>query len=291
VSRRTTTPAAAFAAALAVPAFFAAAAFALDVPAVRGRVTDMAGMLTPGERTSLERQLAEVEARTSNQIAVLTVPALEGDNLEAFSLRVARDWKLGQEGKDNGVLLLVVRDDRMVRIEVGSGLEGALTDDESKRIIDQAIVPEFRAGRFGPGIVVGVHSIMEATQRELISTPAERAAPDSVAAMTPARRWPAIPWVAMGWFLVIGLIVLTVIAGRLGRSSQPGRSGVDTGTRDEGNGWTYPSRSWSGSRPSRSWSSGSGSSHSRSSISGSSGRSGFSGGGGRFGGRGASGKW
>src|SRR2546428_4732631 len=138
----------------------ASPAAALDVPPLTGRIVDNAHLLPADRTASLSAELAAHEARTGNQVAVLTLPSLEGEPLEEFSHRVATAWKLGRKGTDNGVLILVVPNDRKVRIEVGYGLEGALTDLKSSRIIREEIVPRFRNGDFPGGIAAGVKAVL-----------------------------------------------------------------------------------------------------------------------------------
>lgn len=138
----------------------AAAGYALDVPPLTGRIVDRAGLLPPDLTASLSAELAAHEQRTGNQIALLTLPSLEGEPLEEFSHRVATAWKLGQRDIDNGVLVLVVPNDRRVRIEVGYGLEGTLTDAAASRIIRHEMIPRFRAGDFPGGIAAGLRAIM-----------------------------------------------------------------------------------------------------------------------------------
>ena len=133
---------------------------ALDVPYLSGRVVDEAGMVPPATRERIEQKLAAFEQETGAQVAVLTVPSLQGDSLEGFSVKVAETWKLGRKGKDDGVLLLIARDDRKMRIEVGYGLEGTLTDLKSARILSDVIRPRFRAGDFGGGIEAAVDAIL-----------------------------------------------------------------------------------------------------------------------------------
>jgi uncharacterized protein len=142
------------------------AAAALDAPALRGRVNDYAGMLSPEAERRLETLLQELEAKDSTQVAVLTVPSLDGDSLEDFSMRVAERWKVGRKGFDNGAILVIARDDRKVRIEVGYGLEGRLTDLTAGRIIRDRIVPEFRAGRFDQGVLNAVVALTEVVRGE-----------------------------------------------------------------------------------------------------------------------------
>ena len=146
---------------LALTWTLALAAFALDVPPLTGRVVDPAHVLPTATIESLTASLAAHEAKTSNQVAVLILPSLEGEPLEPFSHRIATTWKLGQKGMDNGALLLVALKERKVRIEVGYGLEGALTDARSAQIIRHEIVPRFRAGDPPGGIVAGVDAILK----------------------------------------------------------------------------------------------------------------------------------
>jgi len=126
-----------------------------DVPYLSGRVNDYAGMLSSGVARDLEERLRAHEEQTSNQVVVLTVATLEGNVIEDFSIRVAEAWKLGQRDKDNGVLFLIVRDDRKLRIEVGDGLEGVLTDARCSQIIRHEVVPRFKNGDFDGGINAG----------------------------------------------------------------------------------------------------------------------------------------
>ncbi len=139
----------------------ATSASALDVPPLTGRVVDLAHVLQNSVVESLTTQLAAHEAQSSNQVAVLIVPSLEGESLEEFSHRVATTWKLGQKGTDNGVLLLVAIQERKVRIEVGYGLEGVLTDARSAQIIRNEIVPRFRAGDMPGGVTAGINAIIK----------------------------------------------------------------------------------------------------------------------------------
>jgi uncharacterized protein len=120
----------------------------------------LARLLPSDVAAALSAELEAHEAKTGNQVALLTVPSLEGDPLEEFSHRVATTWKLGRKGADNGVLLLVVTRERKVRIEVGYGLEGTLTDARASRIIREEIVPRFRAGDFPGGIAAGLRAIL-----------------------------------------------------------------------------------------------------------------------------------
>jgi len=140
---------------------------ALEIPKrPEGYVSDYAGMVSRQKRIELEEKLRRFEQETSNQIVVVTFPSLEGEVLEDFAIRLAEAWKIGQKGKDNGVILLIFKNDRKVRIEVGYGLEGALTDATSRLIIENEMVPRFREGKFDEGIEAAVQAIMAATQGE-----------------------------------------------------------------------------------------------------------------------------
>jgi uncharacterized protein len=134
---------------------------ALDVPPLTGRVVDLAHVLPAQDTQQLSDQLKVHEENTGNQVAVLILPSLEGEPLEEFSHRVATTWKLGRKGTDNGVLLLIALKERKLRIEVGYGLEGTLTDLRSARIIRQEIVPRFKAGNIPEGVRAGTDAILK----------------------------------------------------------------------------------------------------------------------------------
>ncbi len=147
-------------AAVAALLALAGSAVARDVPYLTSRVNDTAGMLPAEVRERVEAKLAELEKSTGAQIAVLTIASLEGEPLEEYSLKVAETWKLGRKGVDDGALLLVARDDRKMRIEVGYGLEPKLTDIACKRILDDVVRPAFRDGDFGRGVEAGVDAMI-----------------------------------------------------------------------------------------------------------------------------------
>ena len=140
--------------------------FALEVPDFRGYVNDYANMISPQSKLEIERALQSFDMTDSTQIAVLTIKSLEGDSLEDFSIRTVDKWGIGRKGKDNGVLLLVVKDDRKTRIEVGRGLEGVLTDLAAGRIIDNVMNPLFKANRFDDGFKAGIVAIVKTTRGE-----------------------------------------------------------------------------------------------------------------------------
>jgi uncharacterized protein len=133
-----------------------------SIPPLTGRVVDQANILLPETERMLGEVLRQHEEETSNQIAVLTIPSLDGESIESYSLRVANGWELGQTGSDNGVLVTVAVEDRRMRIEVGYGLEGQLTDALAGQIIRDEMRPRFRDGDFDAGVSAGVRSILGA---------------------------------------------------------------------------------------------------------------------------------
>jgi uncharacterized protein len=132
---------------------------ALEVPYLSGRVNDLAGVLSASSKQRLEEELRKLEEDTGAQVAILTIPTLDGESLEEYSLRVAETWKLGRGKFDDGALVLIARDDRQMRIEVGYGLEAALTDAKSRRILDDLMRPRFREGDFDGGVETAVKAI------------------------------------------------------------------------------------------------------------------------------------
>jgi uncharacterized protein len=147
-------------------------AFALDIPKLEKRVTDLAGVLNPDQAANMESRLQALETTDSTQIAVLIIPSLEGESLEDYSIRVVEAWKIGQKGRDNGALLLVSIQDHAIRIEVGYGLEGTLTDAHSSRIIRNDIAPRFRQQDFYGGIDAGITGIIETVKGTYQGNPA-----------------------------------------------------------------------------------------------------------------------
>jgi uncharacterized protein len=273
----------------------APAAAELAVPPLAARVNDLAGLLPPAEEAALEARLAAFEAETSHQIAVLTIPSLEGEDLESYSLRVVETWRLGQAGLDNGLLVLVALAEKRARIEVGYGLEGVVPDAVAARIGREVMFPRFREGRMAEGIVEGADALMQAARGEVIPTerrPIRMPAPSGdpiaavffcamaggfVGALAAGRRRRALgaaigaTLAGVGAWLLIASLPWTVLAaalggalgaGELGRSLPAGRRGGAWGGGGLGGG-----------------------------FGGGGGGGGFSGGGGRFGGGGASGSW
>ena len=187
--------------AVAVAALVAAAVLhaAVDVPFLAGRVNDTASLMSGEQRERLEATLAEIEAATGAQVAVLTIDSLAGEPIEDFSVRVAETWKLGRRDKDDGVLILVAKDDRKMRIEVGYGLEAVLTDARCARILDEVMRPRFRAGDFSGGIADAADTIGRFIKGEE-ALPAEAVGGQSLQ---------DAPW----WGRLLGIGIFTVVVG------------------------------------------------------------------------------
>lgn len=223
------------------------------VPALTSRVNDHAGMISPEARVEIERKFADLEADESTQIAILTVPSLQGEPIEEFSIRVAEAWKLGLKERDNGILLIVSKGDRKIRIEIGYGLEGRVTDLQSGRIIDGIIKPAFARGAFDVGFIGAADALVAAARGEFSAPPAAKKSARDKA--------PSIPLVFL--VLLFLFIYLRMQGGRhhggpfiFGGPPGPGGGGFTSGGGFGGFGG-----------------------------------GGFSGGGGGFGGGGASGDW
>ncbi|HEX6223219.1 MAG TPA: TPM domain-containing protein [Chryseolinea sp.] len=217
-------------------------------------VHDQANVLSEQFKRQLEYVLQGERDSTSNQIAVLLIPSLEGGSLEDYSLRVAEEWKLGKAEKDNGVLLLIVIQDRLMRIETGYGLEGSLTDAMSSRIIRNEIAPHFRSGDYERGVEAGVMGIIHAIKGEYTND-------DPPADKRHAKKFPLST--------IIIIIIIIILASRRGRGGG--------GHWSSGRGWIGPIGGLGGG--SRGWGGGGG------------GFGGSFGGGGGFGGGGSSGSW
>ena len=154
------------------------------MPPLAARVTDLTGTLSGDQRAALEDRLKSFETQKGSQIAVLIVPTTKPDEIEQYSIRVAEQWKLGRKGVDDGVLLLIAKDDRKLRIEVGYGLEGALPDAIAKRIVADDIAPHFKQGDFYGGIVAGITRIIGVLQGEPLPPPRQ-----SQSNGVPAQTW------------------------------------------------------------------------------------------------------
>jgi uncharacterized protein len=178
-----------------------ATAFALTFPSLTGRVVDQANIIDSATRDAIERKLADLETKSVIQLVVATVTSLEGQEIEPYANQLFRKWQLGEKANNNGILLLVAPTERRVRIEVGYGLEGTLTDALSKVIITNAITPRFEAGDFSGGISRGVDDIIT-----VLTTDA------SEWQKRPALRLDAQQTVDPGsWVLIIGLIILVAL--------------------------------------------------------------------------------
>lgn len=173
---------------------------ALEAPALKGRINDYAGMLSPTAARSLEQKLAAFERETTNQIVLLTVPSLEGDVIENFAIRVAEAWKIGQKDKGNGIILILAKKERKVRIEVGTGLQGVLPDITAGQIIRNVMAPSLKAGDNDKGLSLGLTAIMDATKGEFKASPAEKKS---------AKKKKSSPY---GFFIVLLLVALVIIA-------------------------------------------------------------------------------
>lgn len=267
------------------------------VPGLSQRVTDLTGTLDAGQKQLLEDRLKAFESDKGSQIAVLLVPTTQPETIEQFGIRVAETWKLGRKGVDDGVLLLVAKDDHKLRIEVGYGLEGALNDATSKRIVSDIISPYFKRGEFYPGIDAGVSAIIKVIEGEPLPPAVQRTSASSSNADLDGLG--SVLGTAFIIFM-IGNIILRQMLGRL-------PSGLIVGGLIGALAWvTLLSLAWAvaaalvafvfsllfglsgrGSSFPSGWGGGGG----WGSGGGSFGGGGFSGGGGGFGGGGASGDW
>lgn len=251
-----------------------AALAAAELPALTGRVVDAAGMIEPATKAELTQKLEAFEKRSSDQIVVATVESLGGEAIEPYANRLFRAWGLGQAGENNGILLLVAKADRAMRIEVGYGLEGTLTDLHSKLIIENTMVPAFRAGDFSGGISRAVDDIilvLEGNAAELEARARRNQDQSEVPDMF------EIIFIGLFVTLFVGSFAFALLARIFGRKVGP--------RRYRWLGMTFTYGDGSGRRGG--WSGGS---HGGGNWSGSSG-GGFSGGGGSSGGGGASGRW
>jgi len=273
-------------------------AAAVSVPPLTGRVIDLTGTLTAAQVQSLAETLQALETRKGSQLAVLILPTTQPETIEQYGIRVAEQWKLGRKGVDDGAILIVAKNDRTLRIEVGYGLEGVLNDATAKRIVGDTITPRFRQGDFAGGIREGVDRMIQVIEGEPLPEPAANPAQEG----TDLRHYAVVAllfsfflggflrsilgripgglvtgsalgylaWLVSGALSValvsalIGLVVTVLGGGLVG----PGMRGM-VGGRNRGSGWGSGYGGFGG---------------------GSSG-GGFRGGGGGFGGGGASGRW
>jgi uncharacterized protein len=282
-----------------------AAAADVAVPQLTGRVVDQTGTLTPSDIASLTQRLKDLETRKGSQVAVLIVPTTQPESIEQFSIRVAEAWKIGRKKIDDGALLVIAKNDHKLRIEVGYGLEGSLTDVTAHRIIDEVITPRFRAGDFAGGISDGIGRIIAVIDGEPLPAPAPPPGPRlssdanfesaflfgifgiyvisaicrSLFGRLIGSATAGVVVTGLGWYL-LGSVALAILLGGLVSALTFFAEGLfaasQSAGRRSGGGWSGGFSGGSG------WSSGSSSRDSD---------SGFSGGGGSFGGGGASGSW
>jgi uncharacterized protein len=258
------------------------AAAEVSVPPLKARVTDLTGTLQPDQQALLEQTLQAFENKKGIQIAVLIVPTTQPETIEQYAIRVAESWKLGRKGVDDGVLLLIARNDRKLRIEVGYGLEGAIPDAVAKRIVSEIITPHFKQDDYFGGIRAGVERIVKVVEGEPL----------------PEKKSSRSKEEGGGDWLAIGFVLAVVVGGALRAILGPFVGGLVAGAvavviawvlfaslmmalvaglfvfiftllgRHGGGGWSSGGGGWSGG-----------------------GGGGFGGGGGGFGGGGASGNW
>jgi uncharacterized protein len=268
------------------------------VPQLTGRVVDQTGTLSAADIADLNQKLTELETRKGSQVAVLIVPTTQPEGIEQFSIRVAEAWKIGRRKIDDGALLVIAKNDRRLRIEVGYGLEGSLTDVTARRIIDEDITPKFRTGDFAGGVSAGVDRIIAVVNGEPLPAPEPQASHgqdidlDTITSFAPfvligavavggflrallgrllgsaatGGVVGALAWLfagSLGAALLVGVIgfIIALFADSIGAMALPGRGRYGGG---------FPGGGWSG---------------------GGSRDGGFSGRGGSFGGGGASGSW
>lgn len=194
---------------------FASAQALQPVPRLEARVTDLTGTLTAGQQAELEQRLADFEARKGAQIAVLLVPTTEPEQIEQYSIRVAEAWRLGRKKVDDGALLIMAKNDRALRIENGYGLEGALTDAATNRIIQDTMVPLLRQGQFFAAISAGIEQMMRLIDGEALP------APDRTWQINRPANWNALPFAIFG-FLIASNVLRAVFGRPLGAALSGG---------------------------------------------------------------------
>lgn len=268
-------------------AAFAFAQSLQPVPPLSGRVVDLTNTLSSEQRQALDARLRDFEQRKGSQLAVLIVPRTAPEAIEQFSIRVAEQWKIGRGKVDDGAILVVAKDERTLRIEVGYGLEGALNDATSKRIVDDVIVPYFRQGDFYGGISAGVDAMMRVIDGEPLPEPPQSGeAPAGAAGMLPLLFFAAIllggvlraifgrgkgAFIAGGvlgvaTWLLSGVLLLALFSALMGFALTLAGGRMGGGWRGGHGPWSGGGGGWGGD-------------------------GGFRGGGGGFGGGGASGRW
>ncbi len=230
-------------------------------PPLTGRVVDNANILSPAVEASLTEKLTALETSSGRQLVVVTLPTLQGYEIEDYGYQLGRAWAIGDKKINDGALLIVAPNDRKVRIEVGYGLEGVMTDALSSVIIQTAILPKFKAGDMEGGVVAGADALVQQ-----LSLPDDQARANATAAASTAREHKSAPPLAFIIFLVVFWVIIASLRGGRGRGGLAGAlpwiilGGLSGGGRHDSGGWGG-------------------------------GGGGFSGGGGSFGGGGSSGSW
>ena len=230
-------------------------------PPLTGRVVDNANILSPAVEASLTEKLTALETSSGHQLVVVTLPTLQGYEIEDYGYQLGRAWAIGDKKINDGALLIVAPNDRKVRIEVGYGLEGVMTDALSSVIIQTAILPKFKAGDMEGGVVAGADALVQQ-----LSLPDDQARANATAAASTAREHKSAPPLAFIIFLVVFWVIIASLRGGRGRGGLAGAlpwiilGGLSGGDRHDSGGWGG-------------------------------GGGGFSGGGGSFGGGGSSGSW
>jgi uncharacterized protein len=245
---------------LAVVAAPGAAALRVPPPPDR-RVNDYAGALSPADRDRLEQRLIAREATSRNQVVVAVFRGLEGESLEDYSIRLAQAWRIGQKGLDNGVIFIVFLDDRKMRIEVGYGLEGSVTDAVASSILRDVVAPHFREGRTADGIAAGLDAIDRAIAGTYARPPSEG-----------RERGAGLGLRELAALFLVFVLICILVQNRLQSAAARRR------------GWTGGSAGWGGPHVG-------GGGFGAGGFGGGRGGGGFSGGGGGFGGGGSSGSW
>jgi uncharacterized protein len=228
----------------------------LTFPALTGRIVDQAGLLSPGDRATLTASLADLEAKTTDQLVIVTLNSLDGTTIEDYGYQLGRYWKIGQKDKDSGVLLIVAAAERSVRIEVGYGLEDILTDAATNLIINNSILPAFKKGDFSGGIKSGIDQISQLLRADVVSAaPPQDQMPAAANSSGTIPIWLLIVLGVGGVGLLIycaarggavcrgmmQILILLALAGR-GGSSRGGSSGFSGGGGSFGGGGS--SGSW-----------------------------------------------
>ncbi len=190
--------------------FMALPLSALEIPKLSARVNDYAGMLSPETKSRLEQKLTLFERDQSTQIVVLTIPSLQGDDIDQFAIKVAESWQVGQKGKDNGVILILAKAERKVRIEVGRGLQGVLPDITAGQIIRNIMRPYLKDGNFDQGISVGIDAIITATKGEFKASPGE-------SKKQPQSKAPSL--ITLLLILAVGMLIVGTFSRQLGAAA------------------------------------------------------------------------